>query len=61
MYTQEQALKYLADYVFCGVTFLRETKDGYVFKGMDELEVTNVVKVFKSKKIRLDYYQVLKR
>lgn len=64
MRTLEECQSYLADYVFCGVKLVRETKDGYVFQGFDSFEYPDgtLVKVFKdTAAYQLSDYKVLKR
>jgi hypothetical protein len=62
VYTQEQALQYVLDYVAAGAEFVRETKDGYVFKVIEAMEHADgtKIKIFKHVE-RLDYYKTLKK
>lgn len=64
MTTFEEAKIYLLDYVAAGVTFIRETKDGYVFALTEAFHHADgtKVKILKSTaKWRIDEYQVLKK
>jgi hypothetical protein len=62
VYTKEQALQYVVDYVAAGAEFVRETKDGYVFKVVEAFyhEDGTKIKIFKHKE-RLDEYKTLKK
>jgi hypothetical protein len=59
----EDCQTYLADYVFCGVKFVREVKDGFVFAGFESFDYPDgtLVKVFKDEAIPLSDYKVLKK
>jgi hypothetical protein len=62
VYSKEEAQQYVLDYVAAGAEFIRETKDGYVFKIVEAFyhEDGTKIKIFKYKE-RLDHYTTLKK